>query len=225
MTLPPSVSPLEIVWTLITLIGSGLAAINWYDAWGDLIELRRSGRNGILLIAAKGEWLDHGMIVTTMLCDFVVGFLALFALPGREPDGDPSLSSILAAPLIILGALALIYLSFAKKRRRKKIMSALRGQQDDVMQRRHAEVTASLTEIHKEIDDNTRLTAHAAERADAAYEVANNVNDKLAVVTRAAKESSDLGNIGLSDVLEVSEDTNQRVKRVEDAVTKRDTDP
>lgn len=217
IVLPSTVSPLEVAWTTITFIGIVLALFNWYDAYGDLIELRRSGRNGILLIAARGEWNDHSMILLAMVCDFLVGVLAMFALPGREPDGDPSLSSIFSPTLIIIGALALIYLSFAKKRRRKKIMDALRGQQDDLMEQRHRELALSLAGLHNEVGANTQLTEKAVERAEAAYIEANHVNIKIEQTHLAGQVASEAGNKIMDALEETGKDTNERVKRVEAA--------
>lgn len=125
MPLPATVSPLEILWTAICLIGVFLATINVGDALSDLANLRASGRNGALLLTAVGECSDQEMILIALVCDLFVGVLAMFALPGREPDGDPSLSSYITPWLMIAGAGALIYLSFSKKRRRKKILEVL----------------------------------------------------------------------------------------------------
>lgn len=124
--LPDTVSPLEILWTLITFAGSLAAAWNCWDALGDLRAVQAEGRNGALLTTAIGEWVDQRLIMFVLLCEFASGILAMFALPGREPDGDPSLSSIFVPWLFIAAAAALISLSFGKKYRRKRVMGALR---------------------------------------------------------------------------------------------------
>lgn len=125
-TLPETVSPLEILWTIITFAGAAAAAWNCWDAWGDLIAVLAERRNGALLTTGKGEVIDQFLILFVLLCECVSGILAMFALPGREPDGDPSLSSMVVPWLFILAALALIALSFGKKYRRRLIMEHIR---------------------------------------------------------------------------------------------------
>lgn len=126
MQLPVTVSPLEILWTMVTLSGAVAAVWNCWDALGDLRVVRADGSNGALRMSAMGEWDDQRLILFVLLCELVAGILAMFALPGREPDGDPSLSSIFVPWLFIAAALALIWLSFGKKYRRRRIMGILR---------------------------------------------------------------------------------------------------
>lgn len=125
--MPSTVSPLEIVWTLVTLTGTILAGFNWWDAQGDLDALRASGLNGILMITARGARTDQQMVLVTLMCDTIAGVLAMFALPGTDPQGDPSAASLFLPWLLVVGALALIYLSLSQKRRRKSILEALRA--------------------------------------------------------------------------------------------------
>lgn len=130
MQLPATVSPLEILWTLVTGSGVFLAAWNCWDAVRDMEAVQHTGEDGPLLITAAGERNDQAMILLALVCWMTIGILAMFALPGREPDGDPSLSSILAPWLAIASALGLIFLSYSKKRRRRRVLSLLRAAVD-----------------------------------------------------------------------------------------------
>lgn len=123
--MPATIQPLEVPWTVVTLIGVIIAAVNWWDAQGDLDALRASGHNGVLMITALGARSDQQMIFVALFCDSLLGILALFSLPGRDPEGGPSIASMWAPWLAIIGALALIYLSFSQRRRRQSIRAAL----------------------------------------------------------------------------------------------------
>lgn len=125
--MPATVSPLEVLWTLVTIVGTVVAGWNWWDAQGDLDALRASGLNGILVITAKGARSDQQMVFVALLCDAASGVLALFTPPNRDPQGDLTLAALFVPWLFIVGALALIFLSLSQKRRRKSILEALRA--------------------------------------------------------------------------------------------------
>lgn len=125
--MPSTVGPLEVLWTITTMIGTLIAGWNWWDAQGDLDALRASKLNGILMITAKGARSDQQMVFVALLTDTAAGMLAMFSLPGRDAEGDVSLAALFLPWLLIIGALALIFLSLSQKRRRKSILEALRA--------------------------------------------------------------------------------------------------
>lgn len=126
MDLTQTASPLEIAWTFANGLGMFVAWTNLWEAFRDLQALRAEKRNGVLLVAAKGERFDQACILSILTFNTVMGFLAMFALPGKEPDGDPSLSSEYTPLLLILAAGVLIWLSISKRIRRKVIIDKLR---------------------------------------------------------------------------------------------------
>jgi hypothetical protein len=222
--LPATVSLLEIAWTLAAIVGVCIAIVNCVDANGDLRVLRESGRNGAIKVAAEGELSDQRIILLALVCKFLMGLVAMTSLPGRAPSGDLSWATIFIPVLMITVALALIYLSITKKWRRQKIGGYLRMEQDQTVMRlteethqRHVELTASLDALHHEVADNTAVTEHAAERADAAYREANHVNAKIEATNEAGKVATEAGNNLMGALGVTGKDTNERVKRVEAA--------
>lgn len=124
--LAKTASPLEIAWTLVMLIGVLTAGLNWWDAQGDLDALLASGRDGAILITARGERSDQQALFLALFCNLTLGFLALFGLPSQDPDGGPSAAAQWSAVLLIVAGLSMIYLSISHRRRRKSILEALR---------------------------------------------------------------------------------------------------
>lgn len=123
--LAKTVSPLEITWTVICLVGSLIAAWNWWDAQGDIDHLRASGRNGVIMITARGERSDQIALFVALVCKMLVGVLAMSSLPSENVRGDPSLSAIFSPWLFIIVGLLLIFLSVSKRRRRISLREAL----------------------------------------------------------------------------------------------------
>lgn len=130
MQLPATVSPLELIWTLIHAFGVFYAYGNFWDAHIDMQAVKDSDRDGALLISATGERNDQFFILLALVCWGGIGITAMFALPPRQPDGDLAWSTVAAPILAIIGALGLIYLSYSKKNRRRRIMSILRNSPD-----------------------------------------------------------------------------------------------
>jgi hypothetical protein len=220
--LPPTVSPLEIIWTIVTSIGVALASINCWDAYGDLAALRNSGRNGVLLLAAYGELSDQRLILLCLACKFLMGIMAMSAMSSVESDGDPTVASYVIPILMIVVAGALITLSYTKKIRRNKIAVGLRTHQEELAQQRHLELTQQLEALHSEVGVNTKLTEQAAVQASAAYQEANSVNTKIAATAKAGQVASEAGNKLMGALTETGDDTNTRVRIVEIAVVQND---
>lgn len=131
LQLPATVSPLEIVWTLIHVFGVFYASANFGDAYVDMQAVKDSARDGVLLISATGERNDQFWILLALVCWMGIGITAMFALPPRVPDGDVAWSSVAAPVLAIIGALGLIYMSYSKKIRRGRLIGILRKAPDN----------------------------------------------------------------------------------------------
>lgn len=126
-----TVAPLEVAWTVVTLIGLGVAMGNCWNAWQDLKTLNSSGRNGLLQQEQRSTLLTHIVIATSMLCKVLIGILAMLSLPSRDPDGGASLAALYAPLLMIVSALGLVYLSFTLNRNRRITLEALRDRYPD----------------------------------------------------------------------------------------------
>ena len=125
--LPATISGTRLAWTLIAIVGVVFTSMNWWDALRDLRLLRRSGKNGVLLTTARGEVTEQTMLWVALFTDLIAGLLSLISPPGLEPQGNQTAFAAFSAPLFLIGAVALIYLSFSRKRRRRAIVRVLRS--------------------------------------------------------------------------------------------------
>jgi hypothetical protein len=124
--LPATISGAKLAWTLIAIVGVVFTSMNWWDALRDLKTLRRSGKNGVLFATATGELTEQTLLWVALFTDLVAGLLSLISPTGAEPEGGPTPFALFGPPLFLIGAVALIYLSFSRQRRRRAIIRALR---------------------------------------------------------------------------------------------------
>lgn len=126
-----TVSPLEVVWTLVTLIGATVALRNCWNAQQDLLSLLASGRNGLLQQEQRSTLLIHRVIALSLTTKVMVGILAMLSLPSMDPDGGTSLASQFGPLLMIVSAVALTFLSISLNRNRRIMFDAIRDKYPD----------------------------------------------------------------------------------------------
>src|SRR4051794_4119206 len=68
---------ITLVWIVICGSGLWMAFGNWQDARRDLAHLRRSGKDGILLMEATGGVGDQLLIIQGLGADLLAGLVAL----------------------------------------------------------------------------------------------------------------------------------------------------
>jgi hypothetical protein len=124
--LTSTASPLEVVWTIVCLVGLIVAARNCWNARQDLKRLLASGRNGILLREQRAALTTHTIIAISLLCKVLIGILAMLSLQSTDPDGGASLAAMYAPVLMVLSALGLIYLSIMLNRNRRITLEEIR---------------------------------------------------------------------------------------------------
>ena len=129
--LTATAAPLEVVWTIVTLIGLIVAARNTWNARQDLEVLRASGRNGLMRATQRTTLLIHGVITTSLLTKVLIGIMAMLSLPSMDPDGGASIAAMFAPFLMILSALALTFLSLYLNRNRRLMLEAVRDRYAD----------------------------------------------------------------------------------------------
>jgi hypothetical protein len=101
--------------------------------------------------------------------------------------------------LVAVAALINYYLSeraAAKRATNLEAARILRARQTEELAQSRAETLAAKTETHAAelaavIGENTRLTQHAGERAEAAFVEANTVNQKIAALTNLGNAQVD----------------------------------
>lgn len=73
-----TVSPLEIIWTALAIVGLGYAVWNLREAFLDLAALLQDGSNGDLLVVAGGALRNESERVLYLAGFIVVGAIFMF---------------------------------------------------------------------------------------------------------------------------------------------------
>lgn len=130
--LPPTASPVKIFWSLIYLFGVTYAARGFYDTWGDLRSTVRDTQDEGELETARGEVSDSGMILIALAAGLLVGLISFFALPAQTTQESVSFVAIVAPIALIVGAEALIYLTYSRRRRRGVIFALIQAKAESM---------------------------------------------------------------------------------------------
>ena len=163
-------------WLLLSFHGTVLTAIAARDAWQDRVWLLGKRLNGSRIVVANAALRNTTARLTLFLSFFIVGLDAF--LP-RSAAGTPmsALRGGVDAGLIVLALVALAIVAELDGRDRYKLLIALQADVKAVgtAERTHEETLTAIRE-------NTALTREAVSRADASYQAANTINEKIAEI-------------------------------------------
>ncbi len=142
------------------------------------------------------------------------------------PIGEPQFWAAITTVATVLGTIVLQILQMLKSRQDNAELQR-RYDRDREEQERHrlelkSEVakvavvaSAAASDLKADIRENTELTAQVGAKADAAYDAANGVNEKIVSVN---EKILTLAGGKIEDVAGISKDTNATVHRIEDTV-------
>lgn len=113
-------SPIEVVYTAVMLIGLTTSIINYLYAHARLIELQRSGENGLVLILRKGARADQLKISGVFVCLMVIGLVSMSA----PPNPNVTTGGIVSGLFFIGAGLMLTWKSITIRRRPAQLRAA-----------------------------------------------------------------------------------------------------
>lgn len=120
-------SPLEIIWTLIAVIGIALALVNLADAWADNAAIDEQTRDGLGDLAPSGRIiaLDNvgreALLLASLMGLCALGMISLFS-PQPAPSNAPATGRAIAFAAILIGVeLCLVAKSVLGRLRRRAV--------------------------------------------------------------------------------------------------------
>lgn len=127
MPVMSTASPLEIVWTLIAVVGMALALVNLADAWADNAAIDEQTRDGLGDLAPSGRViaLDNvgreALLLASLSGLFALGMISLFA-PQPPPSNEPASWRAITFAIILIGVeLCLVAKSVLGRLRRRAV--------------------------------------------------------------------------------------------------------
>lgn len=120
-------SPLEIIWTLIAIVGIALALVNLADAWADNTAIDEQTKDGLGDLAPSGRViaLDNvgreALLLASLMGLFSLGLISLFS-PAPPPSNEPATWRALAfGAILIFVELCLVAKSILGRLRRRAV--------------------------------------------------------------------------------------------------------
>lgn len=206
-----SIDLIEFAWITINLITFVLTVVAIADAKANQAAVKLLNGYARELAAAgalRREWVR-------LFVQFVFLGIAVPSMFTVNPERTPA--QYIAIGLLMAAALVLL-LNTVKDRRDREKMTVLVAA--DVLHERES----FLSRIEAKLDENTLISQAASEHADAAYQVANNVNEKIArqgealVAQGEVQEAQEAGQIALAGAItETIEDTHDKVIDIHEA--------
>jgi hypothetical protein len=131
MTLPETVSWLEIVWTAPAALALVLALWMQRESWYDLRHLRRQNWNGVALVQARAAVRGATLTVIELGIMTAVGVVALTQPQSLSSASSPPSLTALAITLVFIGLPCLLFVREVGNRRdRVRINRLVRGEGD-----------------------------------------------------------------------------------------------
>lgn len=193
-----NVNEVEAVWLSVTLAGFVLTLFALWDAWVARGVVKRLNGHAREIAAAANVRREAIRLVVQTLFLIVV-------IPGLFSDRplvlSISVAALIAVPVVLLAN------SVVDTVDRRRLIGVI-----ETAMRLDSE--RSLGRIEAAIAENTELTQLAADHADAAYKVANNVNQKIASQGEAIIEQ---GEHAAADRL-IGADTNETAHRIDERI-------
>lgn len=118
-----TMSPIEVVWTLVALAGSYYSAYNLHDARIDWRIVQERRINGARRIVARSNMRREWVRLWCLLACLVIGVVALLS-PPSEPSQQPLRAALAAVALIALEVL-LTYNTWEDRRARLVLRDVL----------------------------------------------------------------------------------------------------
>lgn len=87
--LPPSVQPLELLWSTPALIGWASYSLRYVRAWQQRARERRDGINGARGLVLAGRCVRFLALTVAFECLLGGGIVAMMLPPGGLPPGHP----------------------------------------------------------------------------------------------------------------------------------------
>jgi hypothetical protein len=100
--LPPTASPLELAWTIPSVVGALIAARLLFLSARDEIRRKRSGVNGILRLDIQKSIVTAVVLTVTLICLAVIGVNALVTPPNPLMLRDPTTAATAVANAVLL---------------------------------------------------------------------------------------------------------------------------
>jgi hypothetical protein len=190
-----SVDYVEALWVILNLVTAALTLSALVDA--------RADRSAVRLLNGHARDLAANGIVRREAIRLVVQVLLLaIAVPGLFSDAPrpltPGLVMLMAIPILLLLS------SFFDARDRKALTVLVAADLLATRATKDAEIIAALHE-------NTRISQKASDQAEAAYQEANHVNEKLAAMSQVRSEMTEV-------MAETVDDTHDRVTEIHGVV-------
>lgn len=153
-----SASLIEIIWTVVCLIGAGFCGALLWSAGGDVRWLRRENINGERRLLALDAVLVEA-IFTVALTLFVVIGVWVMTVPPRTDDGSTSRLSIVTGAIFVAVAVLMSASAWLRHRWRDEYIRR--------RQRRNRDATAVAAPITVTVDthdiDSLEITTKATE--------------------------------------------------------------
>lgn len=170
-----NVNEIEAIWVAMTFAGFLLAIF----ALGDAFRSLRAARADVTVSHEVRELTAVGNVRREIMRMTVQGLLLSIAVPGLFSDRPVTLSPVLIALMLIPAILlsSTLFDTWDRSRLADLLVGMVKAERDELA------LEASVQEVKA-------LTQIAAEKAEAAYDVANHSNEKLATLTElvAGKE-------------------------------------
>jgi hypothetical protein len=120
----PTVSVLELLWTILAGVGLLVHMVLMVDALRDKAALNATGQNGPRKLIADMNAIDDATRAILQLAFLIVGILAMFN-PSTTASGNPSLVSTVAGVVFIGGEMMLVAVSVYNLHGRYKLVSMM----------------------------------------------------------------------------------------------------
>ncbi len=172
-----SVNAVEAVWLIASGLGLLFAVYALADALSQRAIVQQINDRAAELAAANNVRREALRLLVQAL-------LLIAVLPRLFDDRETTLTLTLVA-LIAVPIVLLVDSMLALRDRRRLVGVALKEIQTE-QQQASQRIENGMARIEHDLADNTALTVDAGAKADAAYQEANALNEKLVVVTDAA---------------------------------------
>lgn len=195
----------EAIWLTGSVLGFALTLFAVLEARKDAIAVRVLNGD-VVGIAVRGAYFQERARLLVQFVFLAVGLIAV-ADP-RDAPMTPTVALLLTVPVILAvnTVRSLIDRRAVRSRGAKKAMA----ERDHRMDRLEDQGST----IEAKLDANTALTQQASDNANAAYEVANNVNERISAQDVVIIEQ---GANAAADRL-IGADTNETAHRIDERV-------
>lgn len=161
----------SLLWVALSVVGIGISFLSIIEAIADREALRRSGKNGVRLIVARAA------LGTEYLRTAIQGILLVVGIGSALTPEIPVSREPLSYLMTVAVALIVVNSSSNLAVRR----AVIRGTSSAIVKVAEQE---TLLEVKEDVERVSQKVAEVKTAADAAYEEANEVNSKIASISK-----------------------------------------